>query len=86
MGSGGSAEAAGEAALVDEGAHVAGAEGAGGEGLGHAAGDLGLAVQGDQALELLDLAFEADATAGDLLQVDARLGGEAGECGPCGWP
>src|SRR5271166_1799783 len=78
-GLGGLGQAASEAALVDEGAHVAGAEGAGGQSFGQAAGDLGLAVAGHQALELLDLAFEVDAPSGDFLQVHARFGGEAGD-------
>src|SRR5260370_4358572 len=72
-------EAAGKAAMVDEGAHVGGAEGAGSEGLGHAAGDFRFAVPGHQAMELLDLALEVDGPTGDFLQVHASLGGEAGD-------
>src|SRR3984957_4554957 len=76
---GGLGQAASEAALVDGGAQVAGAEGASRERLGQAASHLRLAVHRHEAVELLDLAFEADATPGDLLQVHARFGGEVGD-------
>jgi hypothetical protein len=73
----GLAETAGEAALVGEGADVVGAERAGGEGAGHAVGDVGLAVADDEAVEFSDLAVEVDSPASNLLEVKAALGREA---------
>jgi hypothetical protein len=72
-------EAAGEAALVDEGADEADAEGTSGERALHSLGHVGLTVEGDEALELLDLALEIDAPASNLLEIDATFRGERGE-------
>lgn len=81
-------EAAGEARLVDEGADVVGTEGAGGEGASDAVGDFGFAVAIDEAHELADFAFQIDAAARDLLEVDAALGRERRDAilalGACG--
>ena len=78
-GLGGLAETASEAALVDQGSDVPDAEGAGGESALHALGEVGGSVEVEQAPELLDFAFEIDAAAGDLLQIDAAFGGECRE-------
>src|SRR5258706_12197598 len=73
------AETARKAALIDECPDVADAEGASGERALHAVGDVGLAVERDEPLKLLDFAFEIDATPSDFLQVDAGFWGERSE-------
>ena len=68
---------ASEADLIGEGLHVACAEGATSERAPvSAAVDVGLAVGEDETLELFDLGLEVDTPAGDLLQVEASVGGE----------
>jgi hypothetical protein len=74
-GLGGLAEAAGEAALVDQGSDVADAEGASREISLHSLGEVGGSVEVEQATDPLNLAFEIDAAAGDLLQIDAAFCG-----------
>ena len=56
-----------------------GAERVRGQRFGQSASDLGLAVAGHQAMQLLDLAFEVDATTSHFLQVQAGLGCETGD-------
>jgi hypothetical protein len=69
------AQARGEAPLVDVGAHIASAEGAGPERRLDTRDHLRLAVARDEALELVDLGAQVDAASRDLLEVDAaRLG------------
>jgi hypothetical protein len=67
------AEAAREAGLIAEGANKARTEGALGDGGGDGAGDLGQSIEVDEAKELVVLVVEADAAAGDLIEVDAGL-------------
>ncbi|HZL21308.1 MAG TPA: hypothetical protein VFG23_26475 [Polyangia bacterium] len=73
------AEAEGEAGLVAKGSDVADAEGPLADGLRDGAGDLGLTVRVDEVEELLVLVIEADASAGDLLDVKTGLGAEIEE-------
>src|SRR5215831_2964550 len=73
------AEAAGEAALVNQGSDIPSAKGACSESPLHAFGEVGRAVELQQSTELLDLAFEIDAASSDLLQVHSALGRESGE-------
>src|SRR5580658_3220558 len=70
---------AGEASLVNEGAHEAGPEGARGEGRGDAELEVVLAVQARQAVELAHLVVELDASSSDFLQVDATRVGKRGD-------
>ena len=62
-------DARSEAGLIDQGLHVAGAERALRKRGNHAALDLRLAVDIEQAEELADLGFEVDTATRNLLQV-----------------
>ena len=82
-------ETACEAGLIDEGADVLGAEGAKRERLGHRGGDVDLVVLRDEAHQLADLVLEVEATARDLLQVEAARRAHRGQpvlsFGALGW-
>lgn len=81
-------EAAREAGLVAERVDEARADGLLREGLGDCGADVGLAVGGDEAQELVDLVRKMDATTGDLMQIGTGLGTKVDEAvaalGPAG--
>src|SRR5579863_40226 len=68
------AETAGEAGLIDEGAHVARAERLVPERLRHGLRDLGLAVALDEAMEHADLVLQIDLPARDFVEIEPALG------------
>src|SRR5262245_29571551 len=75
-GLGGLAEAASEASLVDAGADVMRTEGAHDEGTLDPLDDVVDAVAIDEPTKLVDLAVELDAATRNLLEINARFGGE----------
>jgi hypothetical protein len=70
---GGLAEAASEATLVNECSDVSSSESARGKCFFHCVGNVGFTVKSDKPLKFLQLVFEVDTAAGNLLYVDASL-------------